>query len=210
MSHLSSSVDNLAFVDPCFLVTWARRTPRCCPLCKQSIVAILYNIQSSSSYLRSFRIWNVHAFDLLLIGHDVLLLASPIYDSFSPQGFGEVASAPCPTQTVDRRDLKILLESESVDFVTELVLGIIKAHSIESSASLDALRPFLHDAAPIFMRELQLFASSPFDMKAHDDLRKAIRQASCSSDQSILGALASNDSGSHLQITNLHPPPCHT
>ncbi|KAI9183781.1 uncharacterized protein BJ171DRAFT_626618 [Polychytrium aggregatum] len=83
-----------------------------------------------------------------------------------------------------RRDLKILLESESVDFVTELVLGIIKAHSIESSASLDALRPFLHDAAPIFMRELQLFASSPFDMKAHDDLRKAIRQASCSSDQS--------------------------
>lgn len=68
-----------------------------------------------------------------------------------------------------RRELLALMDCvNTVEFLVNMIEGLLKRYPIRSDTFIDALRPFLVDNTPLFVHELASFSRSSLDIATYD------------------------------------------
>ncbi|XP_050403399.1 E3 ubiquitin-protein ligase Topors [Patella vulgata] len=106
------------------------------------------------------------------------------------------------------RELNALLfnQESHVQFVLELIMGLIKRFEINSEDFYQHISPFIGRHTRHFVHEFQMFAMSPYCMTIHD--KKAIYQQqteSVSSDTDTVNSISDEDSDVQIVSTEAAP-----
>ncbi|EFA76139.1 RING zinc finger-containing protein [Heterostelium album PN500] len=67
-----------------------------------------------------------------------------------------------------KRELQAILQTEQVDILEEMILSLLKKHTIDSAIIIDTLKRFLFDKTDLFLHELLCFACSHYNIQAYD------------------------------------------